>query len=97
MLGLVVDDTTHFLYRFREALGEHGDAEQAVRDTLATTGVAITTTTLVLGLGFSVLALASVKSVAYFGGLAAAAMGVAWLADLFLLPALLVTFNVRRL
>ncbi len=95
VLGLVVDDTTHFLYRFRELLRESGDPEEAVRGTLATTGVAMAVTTLVLVLGFGVLGLATVKSVAYFGLLSATAMASALLADVVLLPALLVTIRPR--
>lgn len=93
--GLIVDDTTHFLYRYRIALREAGDHAVAVRETLRTTGVPMTTTTVVLVLGFSVLGLASVKSVGWFGLLAAAAMLTAWVGDLILLPALLVALKPK--
>jgi len=95
VLGLVVDDTTHFLYRFREVLHEGLSHEEAVVRTLETSGVAMVTTSVVLVFGFSVLALATVKSVAYFGVLAAVAMAAALVADLVLLPALLVTLKPR--
>jgi len=95
VLGLVVDDTTHFLYRFRERLRETGDHEASVRDTLRSTGVAMAITTLVLVLGFSVLGLAQVKSVAFFGLLSAVAMATALAADLILMPALLVALKPK--
>jgi predicted RND superfamily exporter protein len=95
VLGLVVDDTTHFLFRFRTRLREGVTHEQAVRDTLSSTGVAMTTTSLVLIVGFSVLGLATVKSVAYFGVLSAAAMCSALVADLVVMPALLVTLKPK--
>ncbi len=95
ILGLVVDDTTHFLYRFREALHECGDHEAAVRTTLRTSGVAMTTTTLVLVLGFMILGMATVKSVAFFGLLAAVGLATALLGDLMVLPALLVTLKPK--
>ncbi len=95
ILGLVVDDTTHFLYRYREMLHETGDHEAAVSRTLRSTGVAMTTTTVVLVLGFSILALATVKSVAYFGLLAALGLGTALVGDLMVLPALLVTMRPK--
>ncbi|MBW1877778.1 MAG: MMPL family transporter [Deltaproteobacteria bacterium] len=95
VLGLVVDDTTHLLYRFREKLRETGDHEEAMRQTLRTTGVAMAITTLVLVLGFSVLGLAQVKSVAYFGLLSAVAMAAALASDIILMPALLVTLKPK--
>lgn len=95
VLGLVVDDTTHFLFRFRRRLRSGLTHEEAVRETLQSTGVAMTTTSVVLIIGFSVLGLATVKSVAYFGLLSAAAMGSALVADLVLMPAILVTLRPR--
>jgi len=95
VLGLVVDDTTHFLYRFRESLRVSGDHEAAVRESLRTTGVAMATTSIVLVAGFSVLVLATVKSVAAFGLLIAVALASALLGDLVVLPALLVTLRPR--
>jgi predicted RND superfamily exporter protein len=95
VLGLVVDDTTHFLFRFREQLHAGLTHEQAVQQTLSTTGVAMTTTTVVLVLGFTVLGLATVKSVAYFGVLSAIALSTALVADVLLMPALLVVLRPR--
>ena len=51
--------------------------------------------TLVLALGFSVLGLAEVKSVAYFGVLIALSMVFALLMDLVVMPALIVTVRPR--
>ena len=52
-------------------------------------------TTIILAGGFSVLALAAIKSVAYFGVLLAIALISAVLVDLVLLPALLVLIDRR--
>lgn len=95
VLGLVVDDSLHFLYRYRDALRTGQDHEDAVRSALSEAGVAMLTTTVALSLGFGVLGLAGVKSVAFFGVLSACAMVVALLADLLLLPALIVTIRPR--
>jgi predicted RND superfamily exporter protein len=95
VLGLVVDDSTHFLFRFREGFRETGSHEEAVRRTLRSAGVAMAITTLVLVLGFSVLGLAQVKSVAYFGLLSAVAMAAALAADLIFMPALLTTLKPK--
>jgi predicted RND superfamily exporter protein len=95
VLGLVVDSTIHFLFRFRESLRRTGDHEAAIEETMRTSGVAMTTTSLALVLGFAVLGLAQTKSVAFFGLLTAAAMGSAWFGDALLLPALLVTLRPK--
>ena len=52
-------------------------------------------TTVVLAGGFSVLGLAAIKSVAYFGLLLATALVSALLADLLVVPALLVVWDRR--
>ena len=88
-LGVAVDDTIHFLYKFRAAYELSGDPEQAAREALNTTGRAILSTSLVVSLGFSALGLASIKTVALFGLLLAAAMLFALVAELWVTPALL--------
>ena len=57
--------------------------------TAGSAGHAMTITTLVMVAGFTVLALAAIKSIVYFGLLVALAMIAALLTDLLLLPALL--------
>lgn len=91
-LGIAVDDTIHFLFKFRARAAATGDAARAVDETLRTTGVAITTTSLVLALGFAVICLAEVKSVAVFGLLTAVTMVSALVGELFVTPAVILTF-----
>ncbi len=96
VIGIVVDDTIHFLYRYRvELRAAEGDHELAAERTCATAGAAMTATTMILAAGFLVLTLASVKSVIYFGLLTASAMGAGLLGDLVILPALLVAIRPR--
>lgn len=96
VIGIAVDDTIHYLYRFRRELAEcSGDHVEAVRRTSATAGRSIWATTLILCVGFSVLAGASVKSVSYFGLLTALALAVAVVGDLLVLPALLVSLKPK--
>ena len=90
VLGLVVDDTVQFLYRFRSELRRLGDHEQAVRATVGSVGRSLVQTSFVLALGFSVLGLANVKSVVWFGLLISLALVFAVLCDLLFLPALIV-------
>ncbi|MCP4921419.1 MAG: MMPL family transporter [Proteobacteria bacterium] len=89
VLGLVVDDTVQFLYRFRAEFDVDQDHEAAVRRSVGSVGRSLAVTTVVLALGFSVLGLANVKSVIYFGLLISAAMVFALLMDLLVLPAVI--------
>jgi uncharacterized protein len=89
MLGIVVDDTIHFLYRFRrEALGTP-DVSDRIRATLREAGPAVVTTCVILASGFLILGLASIQSIANFGILSAVTLVVALFCDLLLLPSLL--------
>lgn len=90
VLGLVVDDTTQFLYRYREVKKGGGDMVSVVGETVRTVGRPMLITSVVLAGGFSVLGIAAIKSVAYFGILLAIALLSALLADLMVVPALLV-------
>jgi len=95
VLGLVVDDTIQFLYRFRHEMRLRGDHAEAVRAAVRGVGTALATTSVVLGLGFSVLTLAAIKSIAWFGALMAVAMVAALFGDLLVLPAMIVLFKPR--
>ena len=95
VLGLVVDDTTQFLYRYRAIERSGLDTAAAVRQAVQSVGRPMMITTLVLAGGFSVLGLAAIKSVAYFGGLLAVALLSALLSDLLVIPALLVVLARR--
>ncbi len=89
VLGLVVDDTVQFLYRLRHELSlTPDDPDAGVRAAVSSVGRSLAITTVVLCLGFSVLGLAQIKSVIWFGLLISLAMGTALVADLLVLPAL---------
>ena len=89
VLGLVVDDTIHFLHHFRRAYEYTGDVYAAVRDTLHTTGRALVITSLVLSGGFFVYTASFLMSNIRFGWLSGCAVLFALAADFFLVPALL--------
>ncbi len=89
VLGLVVDDTVQFLYRFQHELSARGDVHEAARVTVSGVGRSLVITAIGLSLGFSVLGLAAVKSVAWFGLLVALALGTGVFGDLLVLPAML--------
>lgn len=96
VLGLVVDDTVHFLDRLREALREAGDPREAVRAAAASAGHAILTTALVMTAGFAVFALSQIRSLLYFGLLIALALATSVLVDLLLIPALVARTRLLR-
>jgi len=86
-LGIVDDDTVHFLHRFRHELGTGASVDRAAERAGTIEGRAALVTALVNSSGFAVLMLSEYKPSAWFGGLLALTLGVAFLAEVLLLPA----------
>ena len=96
-LGLVVDDTVHFLNKYLLARREQGmTAAEAVRYAFSTVGVALLVTTTVFVVGFGVLAFSHYSFNAHMGVLTAITISFALLADFFILPALLIWLDIGR-
>jgi uncharacterized protein len=93
VLGLVVDDTLHLLFRLKEE--EKQGREGAMARAVGSVGTSMASTSVVLALGFCVLGFAEVTSVSYFGLLLALAMGAALLSDLLVTPALVEVLRAR--
>lgn len=87
-IGLVVDDTIHFIHHFKRYLDESGSVEIAVTTTLQTTGRAMLFTTIVLVCGFTAFTVSSMQNLVNFGALTALAITLALLADILMMPAL---------
>ena len=95
-LGIVVDDTIHFLSKYQRARREKGlNSEEAVRYAFSTTGVAIIVTSIILIAGFTVLAQSAFGLNSTMAMLTAIAIGVAVIADFLLLPALLLKVDSK--
>ena len=92
-VGLAVDDTIHFIMRYREERRSGVGVETAIQRTFHGAGHAIILTSILLILGFSVLAFSSLTSTYFFGLLACVTMAAAIIGDLFILPALLQLFD----
>lgn len=93
-LGIVVDDTVHFLSKYLRAKREMGlTPPEAVRFAFSTVGVALWITSITLMAGFAVLALSGFRVTAEMGLLSAVTIGLALLADFFFLPPLLLFFD----
>jgi predicted RND superfamily exporter protein len=96
-MGIVVDDTVHFLSKYLRARREKGlEAPAAVRYAFATVGRALGVTSTVLVAGFLVLAQSTFKQNADMGLLAAITILFALVADFFLLPPLLMWLDGRK-
>jgi predicted RND superfamily exporter protein len=89
VLGIVVDDTIHILHHFRRAFARCRDVEQAVTQTLLTTGRALFITSMVLCGGFFIYTVAYLANNVRFGIVCGCAVIFALAADFFLVPALL--------
>ena len=89
-LGIVVDDTVHFLTKYLRARREHGyDAVQAVRYAFHTVGTALWVTSIILVAGFLMLSFSGFALNGQMGLLTAIAIAFALLADFLFLPPLL--------
>ena len=96
-LGIVVDDTVHFLSKYLRARREnHLSAPDAVRYAFTTVGLALLTTSIVLVVGFLVLAQSSFQLNAGMGLLTAIVITFALLADFLFLPPLLMKFEENK-
>jgi predicted RND superfamily exporter protein len=88
-LGIAVDDTIHYLYRFQEEIKKDFDYTQAMYRSHISIGNAMFYTTTIIMVGFSVLILSNFYPTIYFGLLTMLAMFMAIIADLMLLPRLI--------
>lgn len=96
-LGIVVDDTVHFLSKYLHARRDKGKTtEQAVRYAFASVGRALWITTLVLVAGFMVLAQSSFKVNADMGLLTAVTILIALAVDFLFLPPLLMLLDKHK-
>src|SRR5688500_6461637 len=95
MIGVGVDYTVHFLWRYRDERRGGHDAEQAARLALTTVGRGIVFNALAEVLGFSVLAFSNFLPVQFFGFLVVVSISVCMLAAMVLMPPLVVWLDPR--
>ena len=91
-LGVAVDDTIHFVSRFRREVAVDQDVEAALRRTFTAVGAALLTSTLILLVGFSSSLASDLPHIRHFVGLSCIAIFTALLGDLLILPAMLACF-----
>jgi len=92
-IGIGVDNTIHYVHRVREEFALDGDYWAAVERSHGSVGRAIYYTSITVTLGFSILALSNFIPTIYFGLLTGMAMLIALIANLTLLPLLIVQFR----
>ena len=92
-LGIVVDDTVHFMSKYLRARREKGlSSHDAVRYSFSTVGMALFVTTVVLVAGFGILSQSSFDFNSSMGKLTAVIITFALIADFVLLPPVIMRF-----
>jgi predicted RND superfamily exporter protein len=92
--GISVDDTIHFLAKYRQELtSNHWRIKKSVYAALRETGVSMFYTSIVLFFGFSVFTISSFGGTVALGALVSATLLFAMLANLILLPSLLLSLE----
>tara|TARA_B110000196_G_C20666777_1_gene439976 strand:- start:130 stop:579 length:450 start_codon:yes stop_codon:yes gene_type:complete len=93
-LGIVIDDTVHFLSKYLRARREQGlSSPEAVRYAFRTVGRALLVTSIILVCGFSILAFSKFANNSDFGILSAIILAFALIVDFLFLPPLLMKLD----
>ncbi len=92
-IGIAVDNGIHYIYRFREEYALNGSYVETLHICHSNIGQAVFYTTMTIIFGFSILMLSNFIPTIYFGVLTAAAMFIALLAALTVLPRLILMWR----
>ncbi len=95
-LGIVVDDTVHFMLKYAEAKKRGETAENAVRYAFKSVGMALTVTSLGLVLGFIILGMSGFAVNRDLARLTAITLGFALFVDFLFLPPLLIWMDKMK-
>jgi len=93
IIGVAVDDTIHFLVKYKEARLKGLNFHDALTYTIQYAGLAIIFTTIVLSLAFSIFSLSQFMPNVNFGIITATALIIAVIVDLVMLPAMLSRYD----
>ena len=96
-IGIGVDHSIHYIHRFRSEIKQQASARIAIEKSHASTGKAFYYTSVIIVVGFSILGLSNFIPTIYFGVITAFAMLVALIANLTLLPLLLLGINSGKI
>ena len=92
-IGIAVDNSIHYIYRFKEEFKKIKNYEKTMNECHATVGVAILNTSITIVFGFSILVLSKFIPTIYFGLFTGLAMLLAMISVLTLLPSLILMFK----
>jgi predicted RND superfamily exporter protein len=92
-IGIAVDDTIHYIYRFKKEIKVDNDYKKTMHRCHGSIGHAMYYTSLIIIAGFSILVLSRFWPTIYFGLFTSLAMLIALIAALTLLPQLIVLFK----
>ncbi len=96
IIGVAVDDTIHFLIKYREARRRGDDIEQALAYVMQYAGSAIVFTTVILSVAFLIFVFSQFLPNVNFGIVTAVALMIAVFVDLLMLPAILSRFDAEE-
>jgi len=88
-IGIAVDNSIHYIYRFKEEFNILNDYEETLNVCHSTVGIAILNTSITIVFGFSILVLSKFIPTIYFGVFTGIAMLLAMVSVLTLLPSLI--------
>ena len=88
-IGIAVDNSIHYIYRFKEEFNNSGDYNETINICHSTVGKAILNTSITIVFGFSILVLSKFIPTIYFGIFTGIAMLLAMISVLTLLPSLI--------
>ncbi len=95
MIGIGVDYTIHFLWRYKEEFHTSLNSSLAIRKTLETTGRGIVFNALSVIIGFSVLLISTFPPIRFFGFLVIISISACLIGALMIIPSLLIVFDVN--
>jgi len=96
IIGVAIDDTIHFLVKYRDARSRGLDVKAALEYMITYAGSAIVFTTIILALAFSIFMFSSFMPNYNFGMITAIALIIALATDLLMLPAMFSIFDRRK-
>jgi len=97
MIGVGIDYTIHFLWRFKEERSKGVDHREAAYLTLITTGKGIVINALSVIVGFLALTLSSFEPLRFFGGLVVISISTCLICALVLIPSIVIIVKPRFL
>jgi predicted RND superfamily exporter protein len=93
-VGIAVDDTIHFVTVYRTAFLKCGDVIHAVTETVKECGQGVVFASMILGLGFGIMVVASTPGLASLGEFGFLAIFFGLVCELFLTPPLIIAFKL---